>query len=59
LLVCQEQNWEKYIEMGDEGSLVLLQIPHFVGGEGKVFRCILGGITYVQKGLKDLEDVKS
>jgi len=24
-----------------------------------VFRCILGGIAYVQKGLEDLEDVES
>jgi len=31
LLVCQEQNWEKNIEMGDKGSVVLLQFPYFVG----------------------------
>jgi len=31
LLVCQEQNWEKNIEMGDKGSVMLLQIPYFVG----------------------------
>jgi len=31
LLASQEQNWEKHIEMEDEGSMVLLQIPHFVG----------------------------
>jgi len=28
LLACQEQDWEKHIEMGDEGSVVLLEIPH-------------------------------
>jgi len=31
LLVCQEQNWNKDIEMGNEGSVMLLQIPHFMG----------------------------
>jgi len=31
LLVCQEQNWEKNIKMGDKGSVMLLQIPYFVG----------------------------
>ena len=31
LLACQVQDWKKHIEMGDEGSVVLLQIPHFVG----------------------------
>jgi hypothetical protein len=31
LLACQEQNWEENIEMGDKGSVMLLQIPYFVG----------------------------
>jgi len=31
LSVRQEQNWEKNIEMGDKGSVVLLQLPYFVG----------------------------
>jgi len=44
LLACQEQNWEKSIEMGDEGSVVLLQIPHFVGGEKKVFGAFSVGL---------------
>jgi len=31
LLACQEQNGEKNIEMGNKGSVMLLQIPYFVG----------------------------
>jgi len=31
LLACQEKNREKNIEMGDKGSVMLLQIPYFVG----------------------------
>jgi len=31
LLACQEQNWEKNIQMGDKGSVMLLQLPYFVG----------------------------
>jgi len=30
LLACQEQNREENIEMGDKGSVVLLQFPHLV-----------------------------
>ena len=31
LLASQEQNWEKNIEMGDKGSMMMLQLPYFVG----------------------------
>ena len=45
--------------MGDKGSVVLLQLPYFVGESGGILRDSFGGVSHFPQGLEDLEEVES